>query len=361
MSALAPSTHAPPAPPHGPVRPADAGARPVTRPVTRPLPAALAALDGLPVLDEARRQLLRALETPGTAEGRLADIVETDPGLTVLVLRAAAGPHAPGGVPAALGRLGPDRLRALAEAAPVHDPLSPQDTWRMPLEPFRQHAVATRRAVGRIMRELGRPGDDELAAAALLHDLGKIVLGEAHSGYAGWSAARGRPVTERLRAERRAFGLDHAALSALAVRRWGLPARVVDAVGDHHAPGADREGAIIALADALAHVAAGARPAGELESVAAGAGLSRAALRAAMLDLPADSASRAESAAPCPLTATELTVLRQIGEGRTVAQIAGERGVSVSTIRGHLHNAYRRLGVVDRTQAVLVARRRGWL
>jgi DNA-binding NarL/FixJ family response regulator len=35
--------------------------------------------------------------------------------------------------------------------------------------------------------------------------------------------------------------------------------------------------------------------------------------------------------------------------------------VSVSTVRGHLHNAYRRLGVVDRTQAVLVARRRGWL
>jgi putative nucleotidyltransferase with HDIG domain len=264
-------------------------------------------------------------------------------------------------VPAALSALGAGGLRTTVEAAPVHDPLATEATWRMPLEPFRQHAVATRRALDRILRELGRPGDDALSGAALLHDLGKVVLAEAHPGYAGWSAARGRPVADRLRAERRAFGLDHAALSALAARRWGLSGRIVDAIGDHHAPGADRDGAILALADALAHVAAGTRPGAELEVVASAAGLSRAGLRAAMLDVPIETAHRGDAAAPCPLTATELTVLRQIGEGRTVAQIAGERGVSVSTIRGHLHNAYRRLGVVDRTQAVLVARRRGWL
>src|SRR3954451_11784288 len=252
MSLVAPSTRAPATARPGPVRSAEAG----TGPVTRPLPAALAALDDLPVLGEARRQLLRALETPGTPEGRLADIVESDPGLTVLVLRAAGGTHPPGGAPAALAELGPAPVRTAVEAAPTHDPLSPEDTWRMPLEPFRQHAVATRRAVGRIMRELGRPGDDELAAAALLHDLGKIVLAEAHSGYAGWSAARGRPAAERLRAERKAFGLDHASLSALAVRRWGLPARVVDAVRDHPAPSSEPDGAVLALADALALVVA---------------------------------------------------------------------------------------------------------
>lgn len=358
MSAVATRTGAPdrataPAPVRAPADPA--------APVTRPLPAALAALDELPVLDEVRRRVLRTLDTPGAGEGRLADLVETDPALTALVLRSAAPRDGRGGVPAALSALGARRLRTAVEAAGVHDPLATEATWRMPLEPFRQHAVATRRALDRILRELGRPGDDALAASALLHDLGKVVLAEAHPGYAGWSAARGRPVADRLRAERRAFGLDHAALSALAARRWGLSGRIVDAVGDHHAPGADRDGAILGLADALAHVAAGTRPGAELEVVSSAAGLSRPGLRAAMLDVPAETPRRADDAAPCPLTATELTVLRQIGEGRTVAQIGGERGVSVSTIRGHLHNAYRRLGVVDRTQAVLVARRHGWL
>jgi DNA-binding NarL/FixJ family response regulator len=38
-----------------------------------------------------------------------------------------------------------------------------------------------------------------------------------------------------------------------------------------------------------------------------------------------------------------------------------ETGVSVSTVRTHLHNVYRKLGVPDRAQAVLRAAEKGWL
>jgi DNA-binding CsgD family transcriptional regulator len=36
-------------------------------------------------------------------------------------------------------------------------------------------------------------------------------------------------------------------------------------------------------------------------------------------------------------------------------------GLSASTVRSHLHRIYTRIGVADRTQAVLLARDCGWI
>ena len=41
--------------------------------------------------------------------------------------------------------------------------------------------------------------------------------------------------------------------------------------------------------------------------------------------------------------------------------IAAELGVSISTVRTHLHNVYTKLGVDDRAQAVLRATELGWI
>ena len=66
-------------------------------------------------------------------------------------------------------------------------------------------------------------------------------------------------------------------------------------------------------------------------------------------------------AEPCPLSARELDVLRHLSEGMVYKQIASEMQLSVSTIRTHLHNVYGKIGAVDRAQAVLAARDRGWI
>jgi DNA-binding NarL/FixJ family response regulator len=54
-------------------------------------------------------------------------------------------------------------------------------------------------------------------------------------------------------------------------------------------------------------------------------------------------------------------MLRQLATGKVYKQIAADLGVAVSTVRTHLQNAYRALGVADRTQSVLVATKNGWL
>ena len=57
----------------------------------------------------------------------------------------------------------------------------------------------------------------------------------------------------------------------------------------------------------------------------------------------------------------EMDALRGLAEGKVYKQIAQELTLSVSTVRTHLHNVYRKIGAVDRAQAVLIARDRGWL
>ena len=54
-----------------------------------------------------------------------------------------------------------------------------------------------------------------------------------------------------------------------------------------------------------------------------------------------------------PLTATERRVLQLVATGRSNAEIAAALYVSVATVRKHLENAYRKLGVHSRMAAVV--------
>lgn len=63
----------------------------------------------------------------------------------------------------------------------------------------------------------------------------------------------------------------------------------------------------------------------------------------------------------CPLSPSEYGVIRQLALGLTYKQMALASGLSVSTIRTHIHHAYAKLDVIDRAQAVLKCAREGWL
>ena len=86
-----------------------------------------------------------------------------------------------------------------------------------------------------------------------------------------------------------------------------------------------------------------------------------AALRALMFEFPHSGQRRRRASEPCPLSMREIEALRGLAEGKVYKQIAQELSLSVSTVRTHLHNVYRKIGAVDRAQAVLIARDRGWL
>ncbi|MGC6425355.1 MAG: response regulator [Lentimonas sp.] len=61
------------------------------------------------------------------------------------------------------------------------------------------------------------------------------------------------------------------------------------------------------------------------------------------------------------LTARELEVLRMLGEGQSNKEIMDYFDLSLSTVKHHITNIREKLGAADRTQAVVIAYRRGIL
>lgn len=57
-------------------------------------------------------------------------------------------------------------------------------------------------------------------------------------------------------------------------------------------------------------------------------------------------------ASPAPLTAAEAAVAEHVCEGRTIAQIARLRGVSVNTIKSQVRQVFRKLDVDSRVALV---------
>jgi two-component system response regulator DesR len=74
-----------------------------------------------------------------------------------------------------------------------------------------------------------------------------------------------------------------------------------------------------------------------------------------------DLAAAALAAGPDPLTDRERDVLREAGDGSTVADIASRLHLSESTVRNYLSAAITKTGTRNRIEAVGVAQSNGWL
>jgi DNA-binding NarL/FixJ family response regulator len=75
----------------------------------------------------------------------------------------------------------------------------------------------------------------------------------------------------------------------------------------------------------------------------------RPALQAVPAPAPATPVLREPE--PCPLTNRELEILKAVAEGHTNARIGRSLWVTEQTVKFHLSNIYRKLGVANRTEA----------
>lgn len=324
---------------------------------------ALDAVDRLPALSEARRDFVALAERPGVTDSHLAGAIAAEPALTAALLRfanryggaGAATPHA------ALTHLGRERARRIAAELPSFALGGRPDPWIDEVSTFRAHGLTVSRTARRIAREIGDTNPERVATAAMFHDVGRLVMARVHREYPNLRLQPGTP-EERVAAELRTVGFDHAAIGALVARRWSLPKPVTSAIEHHHSPEAAGISGIIRMADLLVHHAAGARiPIANLRDAADRISLPGRSLSALLYGRVGDMGDEAHSDEPCPLTRRQLELIRALGQGRQYKEIAKDLGLSPSTIRSHLHFAYERLGVSDRAQAVLMAASRGWI
>jgi putative nucleotidyltransferase with HDIG domain len=338
---------------------------------TKPAPgerlaAAFEAVERFPVLAESQARVMRAATAETARVGEVVEAVEADVALAIAVLRAAnrggSLPRGAASVPEAVDILKPSGVLAIAGTATVFDFFETNGGRELRPEQFRVHALATQHAAERIGRCIGWSERDELAVAALLHDVGRLVIRSLHPGQRPYFDAVTRNPEQRLREERDTLGIDHALVGGVLARRWNLPQRLAVAFERHHADDAEGLAGMVGLADMVAHYSQGEAVSAErLRAAANRVGLGPDQLRELLYELPYPRDGEGRISEPCPLSGRELDVLRLLSEGMVYKQIAGEMQLSVSTIRTHLHNVYGKIGAVDRAQAVLTARDRGWI
>jgi putative nucleotidyltransferase with HDIG domain len=332
----------------------------------RVLTAAFEEADHLPALDEARTRALQ-LVARGAPPHETAGIVEADVGLAVSVVRAAGqlpNTNRMRNVASAVESLGPGAVEAVIRATEAYDPLRANGTAEkvMTAERFQMHALGVQRAADRIAEITGAGERDELALAAILHDIGRVVLARLHPGYAERFDRHAGYPEDRIVAERRELGIDHALVGGVLSRRWGLHPRIAEAVERHHHPGAEGSAAILRSADLITcHMEDCPTNPVAIRDAAERCGLGEEGARRILYELPRGMTARRKATGPCPLSARELDVLRRLAEGKVYKQIAAELDLSASTVRSHLHNVYGKLGALDRAQAVLMATEQGWI
>jgi putative nucleotidyltransferase with HDIG domain len=330
------------------------------------LAAAFDAIGRLPALEETIDRIARATSQESASLTEITEIVETDTAMAIAVMRSANNGGGPRGrvanVADAVEALTPAGIRAVAGSLPTYRLLQTSSSWASLPERFRRHAVATRHAAESLASLADIAGREELATAALLHDVGQLVLLRLYPGYEEILADRTTTPEARAQIERREFGMDHTIVGGVLALRWGLPNVIAAAIERHHSERADGLAAAVKLSDLVAHQAAGDTVSPESMVEAADAcGLNEARLRQLLYEFPYARAPRQRRGEPCPLSRREVDALRGLAEGKVYKEIAEEMGLSASTVRTHLHNVYRKIGAADRAQAVLVARERGWV
>lgn len=220
-------------------------------------------VEHLPPAPRILPQLLTLLNQPDIDSTRVVNLLTYDPGLTANVLRLCNSALLGGSTPAedlqeALTRLGFRQVFRLVAAVSGARALAPaQPGYGLAEGQLWHHAVMAAVAAQLIAQDRG---DDDTVAftAALLHDLGKIVLSEfLKDQHARMIEETRRNRRSMLETERHLLGFQHAEVGARLLERWKLPESLVVAVRCHHAPAEAGEhmrlAATVYLGNLIAH------------------------------------------------------------------------------------------------------------
>jgi HD-like signal output (HDOD) protein len=220
----------------------------------------IAGIDRLPSVPHVYLEITRVAAKSNSTLDDISEIVERDPALVAKVMQVVNSAYFGlrrelRSIREAVQYLGADILKGLALGGQVFGTALIEPFEGFSLEGLQRHSLHTARLARRLVS--GERGLDDVFTAAIVHDVGQIILA---AGQREQFAA----VRRRARAERRAyheveqetFGASHAGIGAYLLGMWGLPFPIVEAAAYHHSPrlvpaGERRLLAAVHLADAL--------------------------------------------------------------------------------------------------------------
>jgi HD-like signal output (HDOD) protein len=185
-------------------------------------------------------ELQRAMSSETVSVDEIAALVERDTVLTAKLLQIVNSgffrvPRRIQSLKQAVAYLGLNTVRNLVVSAEVFSKWAAPPRHLISLDTLQAHATHTAAAVVSLVKDPAIAHDALLAA--LLHDIGYIVLGHGSPGELmqaqRLSIEQSLPMDE---AERQVLGASHAEIGAYLLGVWGFPPSIVEAVAYHHRP-----------------------------------------------------------------------------------------------------------------------------
>ncbi|MEW5746730.1 MAG: HDOD domain-containing protein [Nitrospirota bacterium] len=219
------------------------------------LRAQIETIDTLPTIPSVLRKLLAVIEKPKISINEIGSFIVNDPVLTSRVLKVVNSPiyGFPGRISSvnqALILLGLNVVRGMLLGVSVFEAMQKTmvGLW--------EHSLGCAITSRLIAKKKGLSEPEEVSVAALLHDIGKVVLGlkfpEEYRTIMAETEAKGLFIFE---AERGVFGINHADAGAWVAQKWNFPKSLVEVIEYHHKPQLSKsvplQTAIVHLADIL--------------------------------------------------------------------------------------------------------------
>ncbi len=217
---------------------------------------------GLPTLPTVITQMIGLIDNPQTSAREVSQLIATDQALTAKILKLANSafygfPREIATVNHAVVVLGFETVKSLGLSVSVLERFAAGGaSTSFDRQKFWEHSIACGVAARLLADKLRYRVQGEAFAAGILHDIGKLILSQYFTDEFEEILALTRDEDLYIgKAEERVLGVTHAEIGLWLAEKWNLPAKLVDAISNHHAPGRmERESelaSLIHLADFL--------------------------------------------------------------------------------------------------------------
>lgn len=192
----------------------------------------------LPSVPKMYQELTQALTHEAPAITVVARVIERDPAMCLKILQVVNSaffglPRRVTAIREAIMFLGIEPLKALVLVTQIFPAVEGTDGGSRVIAAIQEHSVL----VARVARALIPASQDDAFMAAMLHDVGHVILSLAENARMNEILETAHKMRLPLYAvEREHLGVTHADVGAYVLGTWGLPFGVVEAVAGHHEP-----------------------------------------------------------------------------------------------------------------------------
>jgi putative nucleotidyltransferase with HDIG domain len=228
-------------------------------------PAWLASIVSLPAPSPVLKRIDTVVRDPESCAADIVNSLKLDPSTAGRVLKLANSayigiPRTVSSLQNAVVLLGTKRIHSLVLASGLLDsfpilssaPFTVYDYWR--------HSITVAliaESVAKHLRRYDSIDEEEVFAAAVLHDIGKLVIAGFDPNALGALYARGLAEGKPLHALEEDAS-SHVHIGELLAAQWNFPVALTDTIGRHHAPFQKQENrrlvSIVHMADFMAHM-----------------------------------------------------------------------------------------------------------